>query len=58
MVDNEGFKRLVNVLEPRYKIPSRTDFSKMLPPTLYQETKTKVKESIEKAESVSLTTDS
>lgn len=44
VVENEGFRLLVNTLEPRYQIPSRPHFSQTVMPTLYRETKSKVVE--------------
>ncbi|XP_057186792.1 E3 SUMO-protein ligase ZBED1-like [Triplophysa rosa] len=58
VVENEGFRLLVNTLEPRYTIPSRPYFSKTLIPMLYRETKSKVVDTLRKADSVSITTDS
>ncbi|XP_016355543.1 zinc finger BED domain-containing protein 1 [Sinocyclocheilus anshuiensis] len=58
VVENEGFRLLLNTLEPRYQIPSRPHFSQTVMPTLYRETKSKVVEVLRKADSVSITTDS
>ncbi|XP_039593991.1 E3 SUMO-protein ligase ZBED1-like [Polypterus senegalus] len=55
VADNEGFKRLVNMLEPKYKIPSRD--SQTILPALYKETRAKVAQSIKQAECISITTD-
>nr|XP_055035499.1 E3 SUMO-protein ligase ZBED1-like [Misgurnus anguillicaudatus] len=57
VVDNEGFRRLVNTLEPKYKIPSRPYFSQTCLPAIYKETMAKVAQSLKQAESISLTTD-
>lgn len=57
VVDNEGFKRLVNMLEPKYKIPSRPHFSQTVLPALYKETREKVAQSLKQAECISITTD-
>lgn len=58
IVENEGFRLLVNTLESRYRIPSCPYFSKTLFPMLYRETKSKVVDTLRKADSVSITTDS
>ncbi|KAK1877141.1 Zinc finger BED domain containing protein 1 [Dissostichus eleginoides] len=57
VVDNSGFRRLVNTLEPKYAIPSRPYFSRTVLPALYQETKAKVSQSLKEAECISITTD-
>uniref|UniRef100_A0A9J7Y5E2 BED-type domain-containing protein n=1 Tax=Cyprinus carpio carpio TaxID=630221 RepID=A0A9J7Y5E2_CYPCA len=57
VVENEGFRLLVNKLEPKYTIPSRPHFSQTVMPALYRETKSKVIETLRKAYSVSITTD-
>ncbi|KAK1906354.1 Zinc finger BED domain containing protein 4 [Dissostichus eleginoides] len=57
VVDNSGFRRLVNTLEPKYAIPSRPYFSRTVLPALYQETKAKVTQSLKEAECISITTD-
>ncbi|XP_050950428.1 E3 SUMO-protein ligase ZBED1 [Labeo rohita] len=57
VVDNEGFKRLVNMLEPKYKISSRPHFSQTVLPALYKETRAKVEQSLKQAECISITTD-
>ncbi|KAH7940693.1 hypothetical protein HPB49_003558 [Dermacentor silvarum] len=43
-VENRGFKELMNHMEPLYKIPSRTTFSREIIPALYRDTVTAVKE--------------
>ncbi|KAJ4943140.1 hypothetical protein JOQ06_005645 [Pogonophryne albipinna] len=57
VVDNGGFRRLVNTLEPKYAIPSRPYFSRTVLPALYKETKAKVTQSLKEAEGISITTD-
>ena len=42
VVDNPGFRYIVNTLEPRYKIPSRTYFAEKVIPQLYEEVKSGV----------------
>ena len=36
VVDNPGFRNMVNTLEPRYQIPSRTHFAEKVVPQLYE----------------------
>lgn len=50
VVENEGFRLLVNTLEPRYTIPSHPHFSQTMA-ALYRETKSKVVETLRKADS-------
>ncbi|XP_040188247.1 E3 SUMO-protein ligase ZBED1-like [Rana temporaria] len=57
IVQNEGFKHMLNVLEPRYNIPSRTHFSEKVVPELYEQEKKKVVDELSQASSVALTTD-
>ena len=57
VVDNEGFRLLLNTLEPRYSIPSRPHFSRAVLPALYSETKAKVMQTLKEADSLALTTD-
>ena len=42
VVDNAGFRYMVNTLELRYKIPCRTHFSESVVPKLYKEVKSEV----------------
>ncbi|KAH7953990.1 hypothetical protein HPB49_014754 [Dermacentor silvarum] len=61
-VENRGFKELMNHMEPLYKIPSRTTFSRTIIPALYRDTVTAVKERMhadfqEGIESISFTSD-
>ena len=39
VVENAGFKNMLNVIEPRYNIPSRAHFSQTVIPALCQKTK-------------------
>ncbi|XP_055956189.1 E3 SUMO-protein ligase ZBED1-like, partial [Patella vulgata] len=57
-VENEGFRKLIYELEPRYKIPSRSYFSETLIPNLYTKSKSFVLDKVKKAAHVGLTTDS
>ena len=57
VVENSGFKNLVNVLEPRYTIPSRQYFSDRAMPELYQSVKSSVQRELADASSVAITTD-
>lgn len=57
MVEDKGFKSLINHLEPRYEIPSRTYFSKTELPRLYDKTKQTVNSLLQQAKHISVTTD-
>ena len=57
IVESPAFIKLLQVLEPRYKVPSRTYFSQTVVPSLYMEVKKDVMAGISKAVSVALTTD-
>ena len=57
VVENEGFRLLMNTLEPRYRIPSRQHFSQVVVPKLYQEVRADVVEIVRRADTVSITTD-
>lgn len=48
---------MIGVLEPRYVIPSRTHFTSVVMPRLYEQTKSEVANKLRKATSVALTTD-
>ena len=39
VVENKGFQHMINVLEPRYDLPSRVHFSEKVIPKLYKEVK-------------------
>ena len=39
VVENIGFKRLINKIQPRYKIPSRIYFSNTLMPKMMEQMK-------------------
>lgn len=55
VVENEGFRRMLNTLEPRYDIPCRKYFTEKAIPALYAETKAKVENALQSAERVALT---
>ncbi|XP_034238086.1 zinc finger BED domain-containing protein 4 [Thrips palmi] len=63
VVEEVGFLALVNVLEPRYMVPSRSQFSRTIIPTMYEDGKRKLQERLqelcdnESLESVSITID-
>ena len=56
VVENEGFKNLIKVLEPKYSIPSRQHFSEKVIPDLYTKVSTQVKQDL-KGSYVAITTD-
>ncbi|XP_041706895.2 E3 SUMO-protein ligase ZBED1-like isoform X1 [Coregonus clupeaformis] len=57
VVENPGFREMIQTLEPRYTIPSRPHFSEKVIPALYESTKKDVKLSLSQAERVAITTD-
>ena len=57
ITSNEGFKHLLEVLEPRYSIPDRKVFSDKLVPALYEKVKVDVVDSMSRAQRVSITVD-
>lgn len=57
VVENEGFKQLVHILDPRYKIPQRAFFTDTQIPALYSKVKTEVVESLSNARRVAITMD-
>ena len=57
VVENEGFRHLVKVLEPRYTMPSRSHFSESVIPKLYEEAKKNLLEKLKDTVFVALTTD-
>ena len=57
IVDHIGFVRLMNLLEPRYQLPSDKYFSETLIPEMYRKVSLKVKEGVSSTFYVSLTTD-
>ena len=57
MVNHIGFVCLLNLLEPRYQLPSDKYFSETLIPEMYQKVALKVKNDVSSTSYVSLTTD-
>ncbi|XP_065675713.1 zinc finger BED domain-containing protein 4-like [Hydra vulgaris] len=57
IVENPGFKRLLQFLEPRYTIPSKKYFSTIEIPSIYQKVSSKIQFLAKKANHVSITTD-
>lgn len=57
VVEDKGFRELINGLEPSYNMPSRFTFTKSYLPQQYQQKKEKLKALISKSYSVALTTD-
>lgn len=57
VVENDGFRELMHVVEPRYVIPSRQYFSQTCIPALYSEVKAHVQLSLQSADRIALTTD-
>lgn len=47
IVEDRGFKNLITILEPRYQLPSRTTFSRILIPKIYQEERARITDIIE-----------
>ncbi|KAI2645902.1 E3 SUMO-protein ligase ZBED1 [Labeo rohita] len=58
VVENTGFREMINTLEPRYKIPSRQFFSEKCIPELYRSTKEELQLKLSQSVRVALTTDS
>lgn len=58
VVENTGFREIINTLEPRYKIPSRQFFSEKFIPELYRSTKEDLQLELSQSAHVTLTTDS
>lgn len=57
MVEDAGFRHFMKVVDPRYNIPGRKSLISSEIPKLYEQVKTKLKDSIESASSVVLTSD-
>ncbi|XP_057216122.1 E3 SUMO-protein ligase ZBED1-like [Triplophysa rosa] len=56
-VENEGFKRLLKVVDPRYEIPSRKYFSSTAIPQLYSECRSKMQNKIQNVKFFATTAD-
>jgi hypothetical protein len=56
-VEGEGFKKLIQMLDPKYQLPTHKTISKSIIPRLVGETKNAICESLLQARSVALTTD-
>ena len=57
IVEDNGFKRLVEVLEPRYKLPSRQYFAEAAIPDMYQGVREAMLEFLDQVDYISCTTD-
>ncbi|XP_046332731.2 E3 SUMO-protein ligase ZBED1-like [Haliotis rufescens] len=57
VVDSPEFRDLIQCLDPRYKLPSRTTFAERIIPDMYKDAKQRVAEKLSEAEQVALTTD-
>ena len=57
IVDDMGFKSLLQELRPNYKIPKRKYFTDTIVPTIYESAKTFMQKSISMASFMSITTD-
>lgn len=58
VVEDRGFKNLLNTCAPSYDIPSRKYFANTLLPALHEKKKNEIKEELQSVKSVCLTTDS
>lgn len=57
VVENEGFRRLLHVMDPRYQLPSRSTITRALLPQKYEVVKSIVKTELNQTQYVALTTD-
>ena len=57
VVENEGFRRLMQVMDPRYQLPSRSTITRSLLPQKYEALKQTVKVELTQVKYVALTTD-
>ena len=58
VVENEGFRELMRVLEPRYSIVSRRELTNVVVPEIYDDLEGKIKKSIQSSKSgINFTTD-
>lgn len=56
-IEDEGFQKLLHVLEPRYTLPSRATFRNAILPQMYKEVAAKLKTIIQQTNTYSITTD-
>ncbi|KAM3842884.1 E3 SUMO-protein ligase ZBED1-like [Diretmus argenteus] len=56
-VEKAGFKHMLNVIDPRYQLPSRKYFGNIVLPRLYNTTRAKVTKQLEDVQFFSATTD-
>ncbi|XP_049320146.1 E3 SUMO-protein ligase ZBED1-like [Astyanax mexicanus] len=57
VVEGEGFRNMIKVLEPRYVMPSRRYFGTNVIPNLYEETRVDIVKELSEACQIALTTD-
>ena len=57
IIEDEGFKLVLNVMDQRYKVPSCKYFAEKIIPNMYKDVHEKVKASIQSATFLALTTD-
>lgn len=57
VVENRGFRKLVNLLDPQYVLPSRRTIGRKLIPELFESTKSIFSSHLSEAKNVSITTD-
>ncbi len=57
VTEKPGFRNMIALLEPRYRMPSRQHFSTSVIPELYEETKRSVLADMENTNCISVTTD-
>lgn len=57
VVDDIGFQRLIDVLEPRYELPSRRYITDVMLPKVFDVVKAHVKSLVHEVKSISFTTD-
>ncbi|XP_042079841.1 E3 SUMO-protein ligase ZBED1-like [Haplochromis burtoni] len=56
-VEREGFKKMLETFDPRYKLPAKKYFSKVALPALYEEIRTEVSNALSSVEFFASTTD-
>ena len=57
MMENAGFRHMVNMMEPHYRIPTRKHLTKVCVPRLYAQTNAHIKASLASTERVALMCD-